>query len=140
MHIDNTLQLENLVAGNIYEGNSKYSLAATISHHGPSTIRGHNDYCVLNNKNETVKCNDAKLIQGSSVRFLKSEHLHKITRLLFYVTNNGTASIENTFPYFLNELSQEAVCSIEEVLFGLQSIKSNLLCNEDLKTAWEGEA
>ena len=133
IHIDITLQLENLVAGNTSEGNSKFSLAATISHQGPTTISGHYDCCVFNSKNEAVKCNDAKLIQGSSDRFLRSERLQKSTRLSFYVSNNGTASIENTLPYLLNELSQEVVCSIENFWFGLQSIKSNVLCNEDLK-------
>ena len=52
---------------------------------------------------------------------------------MFYVTNNDTAASKITLPYFLNELAQEVGCSIENVWFGLQSIKSNLLCNEDLK-------
>jgi len=56
-----------------------------------------------------------KLIQGSSDRLSKSERLQKSTRLLFHITNNDTASIENTLPYFLNELSQEGVCGIEKV-------------------------
>ena len=38
--IDKALQLENLAAGNIYEGNSKYSLAGTISHHGQLQLVG----------------------------------------------------------------------------------------------------
>ena len=69
IHIDKALELQNLVAGNIAEGNSKYSLAGTISHHGPTTASGHYDCCLFTSKNEAVKCNDAKLFQGHSERF-----------------------------------------------------------------------
>ena len=127
------MQLDKLVAGNISEGNSKCNLAATISHHGPTATSGHYDCCVVNNKNEAVKCNNAKLIQGSSNRSVKSERLQKSARLLFCVANNGTASSENNLPYRFNEVLQEVVCCIEKCLSGLQSIKSSLLCNEDLK-------
>ena len=85
MHIDSSLYIDKLIAGDIYEKNWKYTLAVTINHFGSNINSGHYACCLISNGDEAVKCNDTKLLPGSSDQLLRTERLRRNTRLKFYV-------------------------------------------------------
>ena len=78
-----TIDLRNVVAGNVVDEDMTYSLVASVNHHGRSSADGHYDCALFVDKGEALRCNDTKVTIVDSHILLKSNRFRSRTRLYF---------------------------------------------------------
>ena len=136
LHINETLNLEHVVAGKVANQSVAYRLAAVLSHYCRGSKQRHY-FCTVLAENGSAITFDDQAQQPTSVDdFLKSSKCKTSSKLLVYLRADAlqTTKPANTEPWHCN-ITKSSIKEIENIWFGYSAMfEADYLTQENLRT------
>ncbi len=80
--VNSSINLKNLLAGNVVDKAVTYSIVAAVNHYGKSAASGHYESLLFAPNGDSFRCNDSTITKVDTERLFKSPRFQKGTRLL----------------------------------------------------------
>ncbi len=86
--VNSSINLKNLLAGNVVDKAVTYSIVAAVNHYGKSAASGHYESLLFAPNGDSFRCNDSTTTKVDTERLFKSTRFQKGNRLLLYMRNS----------------------------------------------------